>query len=69
SIISNDQYDDRSSGVGSLILSPVQSPVMWRSEKIVGRGLCSSSIDYNQMNIGEARLVKRYNRTNTCSET
>ncbi|CAF3979821.1 unnamed protein product, partial [Rotaria sp. Silwood1] len=28
SIISNDQYDDRSSGVGSLILSPVQSPVV-----------------------------------------
>ncbi|CAF0894236.1 unnamed protein product [Rotaria sordida] len=69
SITSNDPYDDRSSGVGSLILSPVQSPVMWRSEKVLGRGLCSSSIDYNHMNIGEGHLVKPYSRTNTYSES
>ncbi|CAF2396824.1 unnamed protein product [Rotaria sp. Silwood2] len=69
SVTSNDQYDDRSSGVGSLTLSPVPSPVMWRSEKVLGRGSCSSSIDYDHINIGEARLVKPYNRTNTCSES
>ncbi|CAM4756921.1 unnamed protein product [Rotaria magnacalcarata] len=69
SIASHDPYDDQSSGVGSLVLSPVQSPVMWRSEKVLGRGLCSSAIDYNDMNIGETRLVRPYNRTHTCSES
>ncbi|CAF0754772.1 unnamed protein product [Adineta steineri] len=62
-------FDDRSSGVGSLIPSPVHSPVIWRSEKILGRGLCSALIDYKRMNTEEVHPVKRHNRNDTCSET
>jgi hypothetical protein len=40
---------------------------MWRSEKILGRGLCSSLIDYKRMNIEEPHLVKPHNRNDTCS--
>ncbi|UJR28016.1 hypothetical protein I4U23_009276 [Adineta vaga] len=69
SMISHTQDDDRSSGISSLIPSPVHSPVMWRAEKILGRGLCSSSIDYTRMNIEEIRSVKPHNRNDTCSES
>lgn len=41
---------------------------IWRSEKILGRGLCSSSIDYNNMDVDDGRLVKPHESTNTCSE-
>jgi hypothetical protein len=61
--------DDRSSGVESLIPSPISSPILWRTEKVLGRGLCSSAIDYNRMNIKEARAIKPYNRNDTCSES
>lgn len=36
SIASHDPYDDQSSGVGSLVLSPVQSPVV----SMISRFLC-----------------------------
>lgn len=42
---------------------------MWRSEKILGRGLCSSAINYNEMKLDDKRLVKPYVRTHSCSET
>ena len=42
---------------------------LWRSEKILGRGLCSSSINYNQTNIDETRPVKPYKRSDTCSNS
>jgi hypothetical protein len=42
---------------------------MWRSEKILGRGLCSSSIDYKRMNIEEARPFKPHARNGSSSDS
>ncbi|CAF0900169.1 unnamed protein product [Adineta ricciae] len=69
SMASHSEFDDRSSGISSLIPSPVHSPVMWRAEKILGRGLCSSAIDFKRMNIEEPLPIKPHRRNDTCSES
>lgn len=42
---------------------------LWRTEKVLGRGLCSSLIDYNHMKTKEACAIKPYTCRDTCSET
>lgn len=42
---------------------------LWRTEKVLGRGLCSSAIDYNRMNISQPRLVQPSHRKSACSES
>ena len=39
------------------------------SEKVLGRGSCSSSIDYNRIYIDKGRLVKPYNPGVTYSDS
>ena len=42
---------------------------MWRAEKILGRGLCSSAIDFKRMNIEQPLPVRPHRRNDTCSES
>ena len=41
---------------------------IWRSERVLGRGFCSASIDYDRLNIEEIQPRKIPSRTNSCGE-
>jgi len=64
SCVQGQNSDDRTSGVGSL----VPSPVIWRTERVLGRGFCSSTIDYDQLKIEEIQPTKILTRSDSTVE-